>query len=235
MKIVAISDTHGKAFVDKIPECDILLHCGDISPVYDHSIHFQKQWFQDTFIPSLKNIPAKHIVFIGGNHDFYLFETYKNKTEKDIHNILPQNVHYLRDSSVTINKIKIHGTPWIPNLNNWAFYANDSQANEHFKLISKSVDILISHGPAFGFCDTILEYKETERLGSDPLLKNILRARPKVVLCGHIHSGNHNREIISTGNKDSICFFNVSLLNEQYDFEYEPKIITINKGEYKWN
>ena len=236
MKIVCISDTHGKAFHDQIPDCDVLLHCGDICPVFDHSLSFQKQWVRDTFIPDLEKIPAKHIVFIGGNHDFYLYKLYEENRENEIKYNLPGKVHYLRDTSVTIDGLKIHGTPWVNNLPMWAFNSpTDKFANERFKSISKSVDILMTHGPAFGYCDTIKEHNETERLGHPILLEHIIRASPQIVVCGHIHSGNHERELLYLGNeKRKTSFFNVSLLNEQYKFAYKPRTLNYNKGEITW-
>lgn len=236
MKIACISDTHGKVFHDIVPECDILLHCGDISPMHDHSISFQKQWFQDTFIPDLKLVPAKHIVFIGGNHDFYLYETFKNNTEGDIKFNLPENVHYLRDNSVTIEGIKIHGTPWVHNLPNWGFNTpNEQFADNMYMNINRSPDILMTHGPAFGYCDTIKQYKLKDRLGHPVLLQHILRTSPQVVICGHIHSGNHNRELLYLDNgARTTSFFNVSLLDEGYNIAYKPKILKYKKGEIKW-
>ena len=67
MKIVHISDSHGAKYHTKleIPECDVLIHSGDIggrtSPteVQEFLAWFEKQ-------------PAKKRIFVAGNHDICL-------------------------------------------------------------------------------------------------------------------------------------------------------------------
>lgn len=233
MKIVAISDTHGQLFHDKVPECDLLIHAGDISPARDHTVSFQKQWFLDSFIPSLSLVTAKQIVFVGGNHDFYLHDLYKNLNEDSFREKLPEHVYYLRDSFINIEGLKIYGIPWVINLNNWAFNLKSSDAEyERYMHIPDDIDILVSHGPAKGYCDTILEYNETEKLGSPVLANQILEKKPKLVLSGHIHSANHNIEKMigpDIQNPLDINLRCVSLLDESYSLHYEPFVFEYDK------
>ena len=227
MKIAATSDTHGLAFWEHIPECDVCILGGDISPTMDHSVSFQRQWLYGTFLPDLKKIPAKNIVFIAGNHDFYLYDLYKRYDEGELRSVLPPNIHYLRDSWVVIDGVKIYGTPWVVNLKKWAFNLK-SRTDEMFTYdrIPNDVDILVSHAPAFKFCDTILEYNEFEPLGSMGLIQAIREKNPKVVLSGHIHSGNHEPE--GTWRTEFRC---VSLLNEKYKISYTPYVFEYPKKE----
>lgn len=249
-KIVVISDTHGFSFADKIPECDILLICGDISPVNaDHSFYFQKQWFHDTFIKDLKSYKekAKHIVFIGGNHDTYLSEI--NITDghgNRINNYLPDNVHYLCNESIIIDDIKIYGSPWVC-LPNWArsgppvwnFAKKDENLLEVYSSIPKDVDIIMTHGPAHRFCDVILDegvidfniknfnYKP-DNLGSKSLtsILNSKNIKPKYVFSGHIHSADHNVNKILDKDLNVVTkFYCTSLLDESYQFAYNPLVI----------
>lgn len=236
MKIVIISDTHGQDFVDQIPECDILLHCGDISPdpkwtgdwnSFVNSVaEFQKNWIENTlikdFIPRIKE-KAKHFAFIAGNHDFYLESLMKDQAEVFFGSKLPENCHYLRDSSLEINGIKIWGTPWVTNLKRWAFNENEGKLIYKYANIPENLDILLSHSPARGYCDTIKEYGETEHLGSSSL-KNIINVKhPKWVFNGHIHSGEHSVTFANTN--ISTKFANVSLLDESYKFHYPPFVL----------
>lgn len=223
MKICAISDTHGQRI--DIPECDILLHCGDISPMADHSFVYQKQWFFDDFIPQLKELPAKQIVFCGGNHDFYLWEACRSQDENKIHKALPLNCHYLRDNEVVINGLRIYGTPWIPVLENWAFYLPQEGAAAQYASMSEGLDIVISHGPPHGACDTILEYNLHARLGSMGLFDRVREVKPKYVFCGHIHSGRHEWEPLCFEHPTRVR--NVSVLNEEYEKAYEPYVMEI--------
>ena len=218
MKIVATSDTHGFPFWEYVPECDLLLLGGDISPMVDHSVSFQKQWMYGTFLPDLKKVPAKNIVFIGGNHDFYLEDLYNKHDEGELRSALPWNVHYLRDSFVVIEGVKIYGSPWVVNLKRWAFNLK-GRTDETFTYdnIPNDVDILLTHAPAHRFCDTILEYAETEPLGSVGLASAVREKRPAMVLSGHIHSGNHRPESI-LGTE----FRCISILDEAYKFKYPP-------------
>src|ERR1700754_524117 len=62
-RIVHISDTHGKHKNVTIPECDILICSGDISPLgQKHSIDEFLKWFGN-------QTQATHRIFISGNHD----------------------------------------------------------------------------------------------------------------------------------------------------------------------
>lgn len=240
MKIYCISDTHGQKFDHLIPECDILVHAGDICPNTDHSFYYQQNWVHNTFLPSLQNIKAKHIVFIAGNHDFYFQEIMKAPNKEQIFKQnLPNNIHYLRDSGCEINGVKFWGTPWVINLPFWAFSKSESNdenyshrdesefLSEVYGKIPKDVDFLISHGPAYGFCDQILEHNMTNHLGSKSLLNAIMFSQPKYVISGHIHSANHNGEVIVHPGKQTNLFC-TSVLDEKYKLgKYQPKMIEI--------
>ena len=64
-KIVVVSDMHGH--LPEVPECDILLIAGDI--MLGASINTQLVWMEGLIKPWLKEIPAKEVVFVAGNHD----------------------------------------------------------------------------------------------------------------------------------------------------------------------
>ena len=61
---------------------------------------------------------------------------------------------------------------------------------------------------------------DIKELGSEKLTERIAEVQPQLVLCGHIHTGNHNETRMNRTR-----MFNVSLLNEQYRVRYEPKVI----------
>ena len=241
MKISATSDTHGHAFWEHIPECDLCIIGGDISPnIADHSVNFQRQWTLDTFIPDLAKVPAKYKVFIAGNHDFYLYELYKNSQEDTLRNILPPNVFYLRDSMVELEGVRIYGTPWVTNLHRWAFNLKDYyRERKKYSDIPDNVDILVSHAPAYKYCDTIKEYDEIECLGSEGLIQAIDRRKPKMVLTGHIHSANHEFETFLgfySNPQLNVKIKCVSLLDESYKIKYPPFVFNYTKEEgLQWN
>lgn len=61
-KLVCISDTHNHHKKLIIPECDVLIHCGD----YSSKGH---EWEIRDFYKWLDKQPAKHIISIQGNHE----------------------------------------------------------------------------------------------------------------------------------------------------------------------
>eukprot|EP01064_Diplonema_japonicum_P033849 TRINITY_DN678_c0_g1_i7.p1 TRINITY_DN678_c0_g1~~TRINITY_DN678_c0_g1_i7.p1 ORF type:complete len:146 (+),score=23.54 TRINITY_DN678_c0_g1_i7:49-486(+) len=76
LRVVCISDTHGWHETLDLPECDILVHCGDICTVDGgNEMPEFKEW--------LCRQKATHKVVIGGNHDSMLKEIYKTAEESD--------------------------------------------------------------------------------------------------------------------------------------------------------
>ena len=127
MKIIATSDLHGH--MPDIPECDLFVFAGDMLPGMKHIpnwIELQYQWLRELMIPWIDDIPAKHKIVIGGNHDF-LFEDGMHLINKKE---LSSHFTYLQDdfALVTIpdpiegaSKARIYGTPWQPEFFNWSF------------------------------------------------------------------------------------------------------------------
>lgn len=251
MKIIAIADTHGTDFISKIENCDVLLIGGDISPSkLDHTYYSQEIWFKNTFLQQLSELKkvADKIIFIGGNHDTYLSENNKFDTNYKIKNILPENVYYLCDETIKINGIKIYGSPWC-NMPIWAesgppvwnFSKKDAQLTTIYDDIPNDIDILLTHGPAFGFSDIIedpdlikynlLNHKmPQENLGSKSLTEKILKdLNPQYVISGHIHSARRTFQIYKKNQTDKgIAFACASILDEKYKFNPLNQPIAIN-------
>ena len=216
MTLTFISDTHGKHDqVTSLNGGDILIHAGDISNVgHLHQVRDFLEWFS--------NLPYKHKIFIAGNHDF-CFETYLRENDvQDLLNEFKDEVTYLQDSEAIVSGLKIYGSPWQPRFHDWAFNLgrNSDELNEKWKMIPDDTDILITHGPAYGYVDTVLG--RTEHLGCELLRDHIVnRIKPRVHVCGHIHSGN------GLYSNDVTFFVNASVLDERYNYTYEPRVIEI--------
>ena len=173
VRVVAIADLHGFLPQD-LTAGDVLVIAGDVCPISDHDTGFQDRWLRETFYPWLDGLPHDEVVWIAGNHDFVCQ--------------LPEwrpggRGRYLLDSSFEVKGLVFHGTPWVPKLEGWAFYAPDDELERRMASVP-GADVLVSHGPPHGYGDTVVR---GERAGSAALLAAIDRTRPRVCVFGHIH------------------------------------------------
>lgn len=241
IKIASTSDIHGNLDF-KVPVVDILTISGDICPVHgSHNPTQQLHWVNNKFIPwcyeliNSKNV--NYIVFIAGNHDFVFQVMSKGKNEA--FNVQwPAGVHYLYQQHTEIEGVKFYGTPWTPTFGNWAFMQSEDVLNNYFESIPNDLDILLSHGPAHGLNDTIMQrpewsYGSDPHVGSKSLREHIKRAKCKWLLSGHIHSASHYVEKCFFGEKDTdyINCVNVSLVDETYTPIYSPFVFSIIKED----
>lgn len=239
IKIISISDIHGILPSD-LPNGDILTISGDICPVnMAHDPSIQLVWINNYFYNWCKKLISeeifKHIVFIAGNHDFIFFKEYLDSYSNKLDSVkLYDNVHYLLDSSIELLGVKIYGSPWSTLFGNWAFMKSEEILDNLFSKIPNNIDILLVHSPVKGYNDVILQYpewnkfKNDKHLGSFALRKHVLISKPKFVCCGHIHSGDHNPSKILDENMEMVTILNnVSILDENYEYNYNPYQINI--------
>lgn len=203
MRIVAIADTHSQHDKLKLPEADMILHAGDISKRgEEQEILAFLHWF--------KNMDYRYKIFIAGNHDFYFERTSPEKIKE----IIPENVIYLCDSGITIEGIRIWGSPVTPTFFNWAFNRDRGEAiSRHWDLIPEGTDILMTHGPVAGILD---KTTRGEEVGCAGLLKRVGELKPKYYIGGHIHEAYGKLESQST------TYFNASVLDERYHLKNGP-------------
>ena len=208
MKIICFSDTHRCIDGLNIPNADVVICAGDFcnNGSFEDVIAFNK-WFS--------KLPAKHKIVVAGNHDVS-FE--KNLAISKT--FLDNDIIYLQDELIKIEKIKFYGTPWQLPFMNWAFNLPEDDLRKKFAHIPNDTDILITHSPPFGILDSTPPKKN---LGSKALLEKVLQVKPKCHIFGHIHHG-YGEHIDANNN---INFMNVSLLDEGYNFVNEPKIIEV--------
>ncbi len=101
------------------------------------------------------------------------------------------NCTYLEDSGVTIDGIKIYGSPWQPTYGTGggAFQVerNGEKIREVCSKFPSDADILLTHGPPLGFRDRNVG---GEHCGCEETLKAVVgRVNPKYHVFGHIHEG----------------------------------------------
>ena len=90
--------------------------------------------------------------------------------------------------------------------------------NPYFDLIPEETDIVITHGPAMGFVDG-------NGGGCPSLLKRIKEIRPRLVVCGHIHSAHGVIE--GTGDLEGVTFVNAAICLDGYKVGWEPIVIDL--------
>lgn len=230
MIVTASSDFHGYLpNPDTLTESDIFVIAGDISPLeYQRHPTMFEEWLNTIFCEWAEKVPAKKIIITPGNHDFCFTEDgFPEKFTRILikHNLQDKVVLLINESMVFEGK-RIFGCPYS-DISRWAYStAIGSQAfkgdENGYDKIEGSLDLLIVHqAPDFEDLGTSLQTSR-ENYGSDKLLKVILNRRPKYVVCGHIHSGNHNPV-----NCDGIIMRNVSYLDERYIPIYEPSTFVI--------
>lgn len=203
--ITFISDTHGSHddLTAKLNGGFILIHAGDVSCMgHRKEIKGFIKWFSA--------LPYEHKIFIAGNHDFG-FEKYDADYFK-----FPQGVHYLQDSMIEIEGLKIYGSPYSPRFYDWAFMeSRGEKIAQIWSKIPEGIDILVTHGPPRGVLDT---NKNDEDCGCDDLLARVEIIKPKVHVFGHIHEGWGSMHSSQRG----ITFINASNLDENYECVNEP-------------
>lgn len=228
MKILGISDLHGHLPDYSYKYADICCIAGDIVPLQiQRNVPESKKWFEETFKPWAESLNVDKVIFIGGNHDFYLFNN-----EEQVRQLFPkyekvtflshEEYDYLNNDG---NVYKIFGTPWCHLFGNWSFMASDEELEKKYKDIPNNCDILITHDCPYGYNDVLCQnvpWNNRQHIGNKPLTKIIEEKQPKVVLNAHLHSTDHDETNIGK----SKCY-NCSILNERYNIAYLPQMIDI--------
>ena len=185
-----------------------MIHAGDIT------YHGKKEEVTD-FLQWFHKQNFQYKIFIAGNHDFYL----EKINQADLEKIIPEGIIYLKDSSTTIGKLTIWGSPVTPWFYNWAFNRHRGEAiRKHWDLIPAGTDLLITHGPVYGFHDMVIN---EQHVGCQDLLRTVLTLQPKVHVCGHIHESYGNTK------RSGIRLINACLLNEHYELANKPIVFEL--------
>jgi Icc-related predicted phosphoesterase len=197
MKIVATSDLHGT--LPSIPKCDLLLIAGDICPVHNHKLFFQDVWLRSVFAPWLRNQPARKVVGCWGNHDWI--------GEKDPP--ILKEITMLTDEMLEFEGLRIWGSPWQRRFCDWAFNLDEPELNLKYEQMP-DCDIIVSHGPPYGYGDRAPRGSSFELTGNQTFLRRIDEMKPKLVVFGHIHCDK------GTWTRGGTILSNVSFVNQDY-------------------
>ncbi len=206
MKIVLISDTHGKHDELILPDGDMILHAGDLSGKgSEKEIVSFLNWYS--------SLPHKHKIFIAGNHDFFM----ESGDPEAIKKMIPDNLVYLNDSGVEIGGINIWGSPIQPWFFDFAFNRQrGKEISKHWAMIPKDTDLLITHGPPFKIMDKTFQGLE---VGCEDLSKTIENLSLKLHLFGHIHESYGQMEL------HGVKYINASIMDVHYQVHNDPIVL----------
>ena len=198
MRVVCVSDTHGAYRGLDVPDGDLLVHSGDIT-TYGRplELHDFNDWLGD--------LPHTHKVVIAGNHDAAL----ANQSIAFGCSIL-SNAHYLQDSEVVVDGVRIYGAPWTPEFLGWHFMLprGSRELRQKWSMIPEGIDILLTHGPPAGKCD----YSKFQKwyVGCDYLREAVLKTQPRYHVFGHVH------ESYGVQMGEHTTFINASIMTRLY-------------------
>lgn len=218
MKIVVISDTHGKYNRLTIPDCDILISCGDYSFLGEqHEVRNFHKW--------LNKQKAKHIISVQGNHEKGVEKNWELSRQLALE-VCP-GVHFIDEGLVEIEGLKIWCSAISPWFYDWAWNRKRGQEiRNHWDRIPKDVDILVTHGPPMGILDGIMRFNhqideyEVEHVGCWDLMASILSLKQlKYHFFGHIHEGYGVKTI------GQVTYVNASNCNSAYQPTNRPVVI----------
>ena len=221
MKVTLISDTHSKhrQLSSDLPGGDLLIHAGDFMNS-GYSSYEAEEFFN--WFDKIDTYDTK--VLIAGNHDRLM----ENDPEW-ASGILTgyKTIEYLQDEDLVLyydghngdfpeDNVRIYGSPWQPEFNNWAFNLprNGEEMKARWDAIPTDTDILVTHGPPFGYHD--IPGGDNIRVGCEMLRYRVDEIKPKIHVFGHVHGG------CGYYYNGHTHFFNASVLNERYNYTNKP-------------
>lgn len=223
MDVCVMSDLHG--YLPRIKPCELVLLAGDLVDLYcQMSKPKLFRWYEHIFSEWANALPCDKVIFIAGNHEVGLqgYEKSLKSIFRDkvifIHN---ENIRYLSRDNVEYN---IFGTPYCKIFGNWAYNEQDTNLIKLYNKADSDTNIILSHDAPYGVSDVCLDptLKNHEHLGNEPLKNLIETIKPQYCFHGHLHSSNHDCEIL---NETKV--YNCSLLDERYNPVYKPLYIKL--------
>ena len=217
MRVVALADLHG-FLPASLPECDLLLIAGDLTPLTAERSDDARRWIDASLRRWLSRAPAGAIAAVAGNHDFVA------RTEPELLRSLPWT--YLEDEPAVVTGVTIWGSPWALPCGDWVWTAPESALEPVYARIPADVEIVLSHGPAHG-CGDLTSGRV--HAGSVALRRRLDELpRLGLVVSGHIH------EARGTGRAESGWrWANAAQVTMRYEPSHEPLLLARDGDGYR--
>lgn len=118
---------------------------------------------------------------------------------------LPENVHYLCNSSVVIENKLFYGVPMFMED---VLKGNYDSMSDNIPL---ETDVLVTHQPPYGILDGGEYHGEPCHYGEELLQQKVMEVKPRAHLFGHVHN------MFDTIVQNDIIFSNAALLDDHYN------------------
>lgn len=192
VRLLAVADIHNSGMDGIDPAgCDAMIVAGDFKSHGWSSCHEEERYRVngDPFFAWCSAHPDFPVFLIPGNHD-RVVERHPEWLD------WPRSIVRLDTDAVTEFKgLSIFGTPWTPIYHrHGAFDIEESELSAKYAEIPEGLDILVSHAmplldDAEGDADVRPGYGH---IGSGALRDAIIAKKPKISLCGHLHTEDHS-------------------------------------------
>lgn len=205
MKIVAISDVHGKWNTLTIPECDLLISAGD------YSFRGERHMVVD-FHKWLSKQPARHVISVQGNHELWVESNWSEAKQLVLENA--PRIHFIYEGPLEIEGVKIWCCSITPFFCNWAWNRQrGEEIKKHWDRIPDDTQVLVTHGPPKGILDLVGPegFNYNERVGCNDLFNKIQTLKQlRLHIFGHIHGASGEQ------NFNGVTYLNASICDERY-------------------
>jgi Icc-related predicted phosphoesterase len=231
-RVWAISDSHCKhMFLDVPNNIDIVIHAGDESNQKSAAMNNNECL---NFLEWYKSLYIKHKIYVAGNHSTAIGNGLITRGD------IPSNITYLEHESVTIEGIKIFGSPYTPEFGTgWAFNVPRKNLKSYWEDIAADTRIVISHGPPKGILDlTMYDSRPGAKgdtyfqCGCEYLFNKVKKIEPEFVIFGHIHPEKHcpNAGILKIQNCET-SFINACVVDLDYELHNNGFIFEIDEKQ----
>jgi predicted phosphodiesterase len=206
LRIVAISDTHGRHAELAIPDGDVLIHAGDLSRAGALEEIAEAGAF-------LRALPHRHKIVVAGNHD-WCFQREPERARE-----LLAGTTYLEDDACAIGPFRFYGSPWQPWFLDWAFnLPRGERLRAKWAAIPAGTHVLVTHTPPEGVLDRVWSL---QHVGCEELAPRVRALAPALHVFGHIHEA---RGSVRNG---ATLYVNASSLDRRYRETSAPYVIDL--------
>lgn len=218
IKIVAISDLHNH--FKPTEGGDLLIIAGDMTNMGQR---YELEKFGEYLEEEKKKY--KKVIYTPGNHDL-MFEKDRETAESYVGHPAVIN------DTVEFEGLKIFMTPYSNKFGGWAFMKEDKELDEMVKTFPLDVDIIVMHGPPFGYLDMVPKGNVGSKAFRNYVDQAIGYGRVKLIVWGHIHEsyGSCNLGGTTIANVAQSCTYDCQHFEPVIPFVYEWSFNETTKG-----